>query len=250
MPDQNEQETAPKMSDSLRQGEKHPNPISDSPAGKLLSNFVVSMNQFGDNAQEVYEEALEAMRKRAGEVIVEIARALGNCHPDNYPFRWALIHAAAELRHPAAIPLLRNLVLTPIPAERSENPHSFSTVAEETILRTTAVEGMEFLATKGDEKEAVVENIFEFLKLPSLSVRRASVQALLVIDDSKKQRDRIARLLPDDQRFLLDIKRTKVEEVPQIEEPQRHLREAAKQIEKESPPRIPGESENDAPKVY
>jgi hypothetical protein len=56
------------------------------------------------------------------------------------------LRAAAELQHPAALPFLFNLVLTPIPPEESPDPHSFSTVAEETILRTTAVEGIGHLA--------------------------------------------------------------------------------------------------------
>jgi hypothetical protein len=50
---------------------------------------------------------------------------------------------------------------TPIPPERSKNPHSFSTVAEETILRTTAIEGIKYLAADGSE--AAIESLFDFL---------------------------------------------------------------------------------------
>lgn len=251
MHEKKQQVGVPSMDDSLQQKEKHSDPISDSPAGILLKNFIATMNKFGEDAQEENKETLKAMRKQAEEIISEIARAFGCCQEDDYPFRWALVYAAAELRHPATVPFLKNLVMTPIPPERSKNPHSYSTVAEETILRTTAVEGVGYLAKEKDGNEKLAEVLFDFLKQPSLSVRRASVQALLALDDSKKQRNRLAKLLPEDQHFILDIERKKVEDVSQIKEPQRHLREAARQREeKESPPRIPGEPENDAPQVH
>src|SRR3712207_8247200 len=47
--------------------------------------------------------------------------------------------------------LFRSFVRTPIPLERSKDSHSFSTVAEETILRTTAVDGVEQLAAEGND---------------------------------------------------------------------------------------------------
>lgn len=250
MENPNEQRGAPSMDDALNQKESRSNPISDSPAGKLLHNFIATMNRYGEDAQDAYEEALTAMQNDAEEVMIEIAQAYGHCHQNDYPFRWALVHAAAELRHPAALSFLANLVKTPIPPERSKNPHSFSTVAEETILRTTAVEGVENLY-KEENNDKIVELLFEFLKKPSLSIRRASVQALLSINNDKKQQKRISELLPDDQRFLLEIQRKKVEEVPQIKDPQRHLTEVARQkVEKESPPRVPGEPEDDAPQVH
>lgn len=245
-----QQDETPLMDDSLKQKEIRSNPINKSPAGKLLRNFIGTMNMYGEDAQEAYEEALKAIRKQAEEVIFEIAQAYGHCHQDDYPFRWALVHAAAELQHSAALSFLANLVKTPIPPERSKDPHSFSTVAEETILRTTAVEGVENLLKKKGNEE-IVELLFEFLKQPSLSIRRATVQAILTVDEGKKKRKLIAGMLPEDQHFLLDIKRTKVEDVPQIKEPQRHLKESARQREeKESAPRIPDEPEGDAPQVH
>lgn len=244
------QKENPSMDDSLKQKENRSNPISESPAGKLLRNFIAAINAYGEDAQEAYEEALEAMRKQAEEVIVEIAQASGHCHQNDFPFRWALVHAAAELRHPETIPYLANLVKTPIPPERSKKSHSFSTVAEETILRTTAIEGIEKLRDEC-ENEEINELLFEFLKLPSLSIRRAAVQALLTEKDNKNQGKRIAEMLPEDQHFLLDIERKNVDDVPQVEEPYRHLKESAKnREEKESAPRIPEEPDGDAPQIH
>ncbi len=189
--------------------------------GPLLHNFFVSMNQIGENAQADYEEALEQLRARPDETIAEIARVERLIAEENYPVRGALIFTASELRHPAALPFLTNFVQTRIPRERSQHVHTFSTVTEETILRTTAVMGVEQLAM-ADNRNAL-EALFTFLEVPSLSIRRAAVQAILATKEGQGLRTRVAALLPADQQFLLDIKRVGVHDVPQITNPQRHL---------------------------
>lgn len=211
-------------------------PLRDSEAGRLLHRFFVAMNGVGDDAQAAYEEALAALRARAEAIVAEIAHAERTVDTDDYVTRWALIHAAAELRHPAALPLLRDLVRQRIPPERSPDPHSLSTVAEETILRTTAVEGVEYLAVDGNDEAR--EALFGFLEQPSLSIRRASVQGILATSGGDALRGRVAALLPADQQFILDIKRVDVRAVPQIEDPTRHLAQAARPLTDPSP-RLP-----------
>jgi hypothetical protein len=217
---------------------------STSPAGVALANAVAAMNRAGDNAEDEYQRALDDLRRQADAVIVEIAREANDCDEGDYPTRWALVHLASELRDPAALPFLRNLVQTPIPPERSKDPHSFSSVAEETIMRTTAVEGVAALAAERQSKEAA-EALWEFLKQPSLSVRRAAVQSIYhAVGGGKRVRDRIAGLLPDDQRFLIDLKPVAVTDVPQITRPQRHLSESGRQGRTDPPPAFPGGDED------
>lgn len=236
---------SPDASDKLRVKRAERTLGSDSPAGVALANALAAINRLGDDAEDEYQRALEGLRERPDLVMVEIAREASDCDDGDYPTRWALVHLASELRHPAALPFLRNLVETPIPPERSREPHSFSSVAEETILRTTAVEGVGALAAEGKNREAA-EALWQFLKQPSLSVRRAVVQSLYTTEGSSRRvRDRIARLLPEDQRFLLDLKPAQVADVPQITRPQRHLSEAGRRGRTDSPPMFPGEGEDD-----
>lgn len=236
MPDDNE--GPPSASDALRAADRRRARPPDSPASILLRNFFATMNVVGDDAQERYRRALADLRKRADLVLVEIARAQNDCDRGDYPARWAHVHAAAELRHPAALPFLLNLVLTPIPPEEAPDPHSFSTVAEETILRTTAVEGIGYLAK---ERGEAVEALFECLKQPSLSVRRAAIQSLLKTPRGRRLRARIAGMLPEDQRFLLNLKTVEVRDVPQIKRPQRHLSEAGARAGIAPAPSLPGD---------
>lgn len=209
---------------------------SDNEIAPLLRSFFAAMNRIGDNAQQLYEEALAALRSRPENTIAEIMRAERMTDEEDYSTRWALVHVASELRNPVALPYLKNLVQTRIPRERSRNPHSFSTVTEETILRTTAVEGVEHLAVAGNND--ALEALFEFLQQPSLSIRRASVQAILATREGQSLQSRMAALLPQDQQFLLNIRRVDVREVPQINDPQKYL--ATTRRKKTNPPPAPG----------
>jgi hypothetical protein len=247
------------LGDTTSPSSTQSSPIRDNEAGMAVRRFLAAMNRAGDDAQAAYEEALAALHERPEEVIAELTRAERMTSEDDYPTRWAFVYAAAQLRHPAALPFLRDLTLARIPPERSKDPHSFSTVVEETILRTTAVEGVEHLAVSGGS--AALEVLFEFLEQPSLSVRRAAVQAIFATETGQSLRRRVANLLPEDQLFLLDVKRVDVREVSQIDDPQRHLVEAARRARTTPAPRLPddapgrgaapsgGLGESDAPRI-
>jgi hypothetical protein len=213
-------------------------PFGASPYATLIGRYLAIMNAAGDGVESEYQAVLEEMRKDAAEVIVALAKAEACSDRSDYPLRWALVYAATQMKHEAALPYFRNLVLTPIPPEQSEQPHSFSTVREETILRTTAIEGLGQLATQGHRH--AVDTLFEALDIPSISMRRAAVQALLAADSSL--RERIRERLPRDFRFLLDLKTPQVSEAPQVRNPRTRLRKGAESLKKSSPPGLAEES--------
>jgi hypothetical protein len=229
--------------DTVSSKESHPERKGAGVVRSFLNNFLAVMNATGDDAQEKYESALSELRKFPEEAVIEITRAEDTCNEFDYPTRWGLVHAASELRHLAALPLLTNIVATPIPPEQSQNPHSYSTVAEETILRTTAVDGVRYLAEQGNEE--AVRRLFGFLEQPSISIRRASVQAILSVKKDKATREQLASMLPADQRFLVEIKPVDVRDVPQVEHPERYLGEAAKRREKKKQPMFPAQRQAD-----
>lgn len=237
----NDPESAPSVTDALRRPERGRVRVPASPAGVLLQNFFVAMNAAGDDAEDLYKQALTDLRRDPDVVLVVIAQAHHDCDRHDYPSRWAHVHAAVEMRHPAALPFLRNLALTPIPPEEAADPHSFSTVAEETILRTTAIEGIGYFAR---QRADATEALFECLKQPSLSVRRAAVQSLLKSGGGKSLRARIASALPEDQRFLLDLKPLDVQQAPQVKRPERHLSEAGRRAGVAPSPGLPGDDPN------
>lgn len=192
----------------------------------ILNNFLNSINGMGEDAQKLYDENLQELRKKPEDIVIEIAREEKIVEISDYAKRWSLIHTANELKDRTSLPLLKNIVLTPIPPEKSKDPHSFSTVAEETILRTTAVDGVGYLAEQGD-KEAL-KSLFEFISIPSISIRRAAVHGIMSTSKDKKVREKLKELLPNEQHFLLDLKPIDVRDVPQIKNPKQYLKVSLK----------------------
>jgi hypothetical protein len=215
---------------------------NSSPASISLRRFLKTINSIGEDAQESYNDALKDLRQDSESIIFEIAREEKACNPTDYVTRWGLIHAATELRHPLSISFLKNIILTPIPPELSKDPHSFSTAANETIIRTTAIEGIKYLAQEGDEDALNV--LFECLNQPSISVRRASIQAILSVRKDESSLQRIKDILPGSQQFLLNLRQASLKDVAQISNPQKHLRNPDSQEELRKKPLLtnPGET--------
>jgi hypothetical protein len=223
-----------RAADTVHPGQQPQDPFRDNDAAKALRNFLSVMYSQGDDAAEIYTRALEPIRSQAEAVVSEIVHVDASMRESDYTSRFALIFAASELRHPAALPWLRSIALSRIPAERSSDTHSFSTVTEETILRTTAVEGLGRLAR--DNNGNAIEALFDCLDRPSLSIRRAAVQELLQSPEARNQRDRIAAALPQDQRFLLDLRSIDIHDVPQARSPQQFLAPGVKGGGRTPPP--------------
>lgn len=240
--------SAPTIDDKLSGKRISQTRISSSPAGIRLHNFLRVIYSVGDKAEEEYQHALKELSEHAEEVLAEIARASANCDEKDYSLRLALVQTASALRNPAALPFLANIVKTPIPEEQSADPHSFSTVAEETIIRTTAVDGIAEHAKKGDER--AIGLLMEFIKIPSFSIRRAAVHGLLSTKQAEEYREKIKCLLPEDQQFILDLRKVHVDEVPQIKDPTRHLKKRLREGRVPEPPKLLEELESKPPKAY
>jgi hypothetical protein len=204
------------------------------PFSQRLERYLSTLYATGEDVEKQHERALEYLRRDAAEVVIAIVKASSSCESADYPRRWALVYAAARLEDEAALPYFRELVLTPIPESGHPVGHRNTATREETILRTTAVDGVARLATRGDRR--AFDMLHEFLQVPSISIRRASVQAILAVDP--EARDRLAELLPPEQRFLLDVKQISVSETPQVKDPTAHLRDP-KARQKEAAPDLP-----------
>jgi hypothetical protein len=224
---------SPRTDDALAPPRSRGRVLDAGSAAAILNNFLEAAYAVGVDAEERFRAARLGLRRHPEEALLAIAKVQAGCRRRDYPLRWALVYAATQLNHSAALPLLRDLVLTPIPPEESADPHSFSTVGEETVLRTTAVEGVGRLAAGGNRK--ALDALFKFLAVPSLSIRRASVQAILRKD--RRLGKRISEHLPVDQRYLLKVVPQKVTAVPQVPNPKRHLRRTeGRLLRKPAPP--------------
>lgn len=238
---------APEISDSFSPTIVQEDPIRKNPVGVALRDYIKNAYAMGDDAEIKYNNSLNELKKHSDEAIIEIAHSSNICNSGDYSLRWALVFAAVELTHPTSLPFFKNLILTPIPIEKPKESHSNIIAAEEIILRTTAVEGIERLAVKGNKKAA--DLLFEMLQnQSSLSVRRACIQGILASNKNvTSMKKKVLELLPKNQRFLCEIKRTDLKKVPQIKNPKSFLKKGS--LEKESPPKIiEKHANNKAPK--
>lgn len=199
-----------------------------------INRYLKTLFETDDDADEHQKRVLEELRSEAGEAVVALAKAEAGCKPHDYPQRWALVYAATRMDHDAALPYLRELVLTPIPPSKAGDAHHFSVAREETILRTTAIEGIGRLAERGNQQ--ALDALFEFLDTDSISVCRASTQAILSVNPD--YRDRVAERIPSKFHYLLDVRPAQVKEIPQVKDPKKHLKDKKMLGTKPRPPKL------------
>ena len=204
-----------------------------------LRAALADMYAVGDDANDRHDQAVDSLRRDPEETMVAIVAAYGRCPAGDYAQRQALVRAAGVLGHSESLPFLASVALAEIPPEQAADPHSFSTVAEETIIRMTAVDGIVQRAQDGDEGAAEV--LMRCVESPSFSVRRAAVSGLMSTPYGDERRSDIEERVPSDQRFILELKQIPVSEAIQVEDPTRHLAERYREPS-EPKPAIPGEA--------
>lgn len=187
-----------------------------SEVGQLVTGAVAAMAAGGDSAEDSYQRALAALRERAGDAVTTLGATYESLEEDRYIERWSLVQLLNDLRLRESVAVLTEILRQPIPAERSSDPaHGLSTVGEEVIIRTTAVEALGRLLADGEgqARDALLEQV----RHDVVSVRRAVIQAAV---DSGDQRVRAAIVdaltgAPDE--WLLGLRRVAVREVPQAD---------------------------------
>ena len=187
----------------------------DEELSALIVEAVNRMGGTGDDAEDNYQRALESLRKRGPEAVEVIAAEYEALPEDRYLDRWSLVHLISELRHPEAAGILNRIITSRIPAERAKGSHDASTVAEEVIIRTTAVEGIVRLSADGVDEARKI--LLRHARNRTFSIRRASVQGLLETGEDADKRELRALLKERGEQNLLRIKRMDVREVPQAE---------------------------------
>lgn len=173
------------------------------------------MTASGARAEDHYRKLLRSAR-RDDEFAGILAKTAASTEEDAYEERWALTQLLVDLENPVAADYLADLVRRPVPEEKAEDPsHGLSTVTEEVILRTTAMEGLARLQRRGTETaEVLLEAI---ASAEYVALRRAAWFALIdgkAEDAAKRARELLAER---DEEWIADLKRIPVEEAPQAE---------------------------------
>lgn len=125
-----------------------------------LVELTTAMTASGRDAEGRYQELLRRHRED-DEFVTLVVRTLEALDESRYVERWALVQVLTDLEHPAAGDHFAEFVQRPVPPEQAEDTaHGLSTVTEEVVLRTTAIEGLARLSRHGvDSTDVLLQTI-------------------------------------------------------------------------------------------
>lgn len=198
---------------NIRERRTFPDVSGDDGLYRRLTDIVAVMTASGSSADETYREALRGQRDDE-EFIILVFKTLDALNESAYIERWALVQLAIDLEHPVAGDYLAELVRRPIPEEQSQDPgHGLSTVTEEVILRTTAIEGLARLLRRDvDTTETLLETI---ASSDYVAMRRAAWFA--IADSGRDDAVQRARSILQERGdgWIAELRRIPVEEAEQ-----------------------------------
>ncbi|GGF01628.1 hypothetical protein [Mycetocola zhadangensis] len=198
---------------SIRERRTFPDVSGDESLYRRLNDTISVMTASGRDADETYHATLHS-NQGDDEFANLVFKTLDALDETAYVERWALVQLAIDLENPLAGDYLAELVRRPIPAEQAEDPgHGISTVTEEVILRTTAIEGLaRLLRHDVDTTELLLETI---ASADFVAMRRAAWFALAESGrDDVIERAR-AILTDRDEIWIANLRRTPVREAEQ-----------------------------------
>jgi uncharacterized membrane protein len=194
-------------------------PFPATPGGVILRRYISAISNPG-----VEEAQLGVLGKEfadaATEVLPALAQAWRAAPEQETGLRWALVYAAPIIG-PSVVPFLREVILSPVSPEHSPDPHSYSTKAWDSIVRSRAVGGLESLAVAGAPGAESV--LFDCLSHELFSIRALAAVALIHLSGDGERREQVQRALPEAERSIINIERVRVNVVPQVRDPRKHL---------------------------
>jgi len=195
----------------------HPFVFSRDPKNPLNEQIVETINRMGgvgEDAERSYQACLGHLFRNAREVVAIVTQELKDQPAGNYLDRWSLVYLLAELKQTASLGALDDILSSALPAEQLKDPHEFTTLGQEVMIRTTAVEAVTRLAADG-AKEAQ-ESLLKHALHENFSIKRACIQGYLQVA-GEGGRATLQKQLPQRDHYILDIKAIDVRQAPQAE---------------------------------
>jgi len=183
-----------------------------------VSDFIGAAHSVASEADERYVAALGRLRQDPERVVREIEASYRSADAEQLHARESLLLAASAVAHPSSLPLLVDVAREPV---RGTASHDGGRAFEESVLRLIAVDGIEAIARTGDD--AAADALVTLAASPDRAVQAAAVVALKYADAHRGRYEELRDTLPEDRRYLFDVVRANVDEVPQVDDPRRHL---------------------------
>ena len=179
----------------------------------LLEETLQRMSGLGEDAESQYQRALAALRNTGGEALDALAEEFERLAADQYVNRWAVVQLLTDLEDPRALDALSRIIASPLPKERSDDPHG-SPAARELVVRTTAVEAVTRLAAGGSDEARAA--LLKYVRHPVRSVKIAAALAYAEQGGSRARKE-LRKRMPKSDYWILEIRRVHPQEIPPIE---------------------------------
>lgn len=167
--------------------------------------------------QHDYRQAIELLG-RCSRASATVAQILGRASAHDVPLRWGLLHVLADVGDGDAVGLFAEVAAAPIDDAHHDRRACESPNDGERLVRVMAVEGLARLARGDEDARRALEAVVA--EQPDAAVRSAAVQALRALDPEVGSR--LADVLPQDQRWMLEVRTAAIHElVPEIEASER-----------------------------
>jgi hypothetical protein len=186
-------------------------PFGNSATGWLLGEAVRHLHSADKESEALYKRAVEVLSRNA-EDLVEAVRGLSHqAGQFGSGLRWSLLHVLGDAGKADAAKFLVATTLEKLPEEDRE--HCESIRDTEVLVRTMAIEAIAKIATRYPEASWALLEIVKAQPAHALLIEAVKAAADLGL------RDKVREMLPENQRWILDIKRVKATEV--VADPER-----------------------------
>jgi hypothetical protein len=180
-------------------------PFDVSATASLVGEAVRGLNSAGPAGELTYDRMTELLRDRKDALATLIA-LLERTGSGDAPLRWNLLHVLGDVADSAGAEFLVRAALESLPEQTSEDgcegPRDI-----EMLLRTMAVHALRRVADRHPE---VGEQI---LKTVSARPERPILIEAVKAADDLGYRDEIRKILPEDDQWILEIRRARTEEI-------------------------------------
>jgi hypothetical protein len=199
--------------DFVFEAEPFGNPdFPDTPLGRRLASHLASIEGTGSDAEAQYQASLDKLRETPEEATELLLNAYENMPEERYLDRWKVVDTISTLQTHASLEALAQIANQAVPEELFPDAHHFSSRAEEELIRAAAIEGLEYLASRG-----VLEATGELRELVSVNdpvVRETAVRAY---QRSGGDPQEIKEALPEENHWMLELQElADVRAMPQV----------------------------------
>ena len=191
-----------------------------------LGRFVQVLNTANDETEADYRSALKRLQANKSPVLRDARRILEPGSQTSFALRHSTLLAVSALRDASALDLLSMVALNPqpLPPEPPDDVDRYHGGEERIRGEVLALDALDGIAALVDEGHApAADALLKAARTGSLTLKTAAIAALAARPDQAGKLREAMDSLPADQKHIGLARYASVSDVPQVQDPTRHL---------------------------